>query len=40
MGSEIQSMYDNQVWNLVDLPEGSKAIRNKWIFQKEDGHEW
>ena len=35
MGSEIQSMYNNQVWNLVDLPEGSKVIRNKWIFKRK-----
>jgi hypothetical protein len=29
MESEIQSMHENQVWNLVNLPEGKKAIRNK-----------
>ena len=23
---EMQSMYDNQVWTLVDLPEGGKTI--------------
>ena len=28
-------MYDNQVWNLVDLPEGKKAIRNKWVFKRK-----
>jgi hypothetical protein len=26
MKSEIDSMGDNQVWNLVDLPDGVKAI--------------
>ena len=26
MKSEMQSMYDNQVWNLVDSPEGAKVI--------------
>ena len=35
MKSEIGSMYDNQVWNLVDLPEGRKAVENKWIFKKK-----
>jgi hypothetical protein len=29
MRSEIQSMYDNQVWNLIDLPEGAHPIENK-----------
>ncbi|KAK8957726.1 hypothetical protein KSP39_PZI001286 [Platanthera zijinensis] len=35
MKSEIQSMYDNQVWNLVDLPDGKKSIPCKWIFKRK-----
>ena len=35
MKSEIQSMYDNQVWNLIDLPEGTKTIGCKWVFKKK-----
>jgi len=35
MKSEIQSMYDNKVWTLVDLPEDRKAVENKWIFKKK-----
>jgi hypothetical protein len=35
MRSEIQSMYDNQVWNLVDLPEGAHSIENKWVFKRK-----
>jgi Reverse transcriptase (RNA-dependent DNA polymerase) len=35
MRSEIQSMYDNQVWNLVDLPEGAHPIENKWVFKRK-----
>ena len=31
MKSEMQSMYDNQVWNLVDPPEGAKVIGCKWV---------
>ena len=31
MKFEMQSMYDNQVWNLVDPPEGSKVISCKWV---------
>ena len=34
--SEIESMYENQVWNLVDPPEGSKPIECKWIFRSEE----
>ena len=29
-------MYDNKVWNLMDIPEGRKAVENKWIFKKID----
>ncbi|KAK1646945.1 hypothetical protein QYE76_064750 [Lolium multiflorum] len=33
MKSEMGSMYENQVWTLVDLPDSRKAIENKWIFK-------
>ena len=29
MNSEIQSMYTNQVWNLVELPQNIVPISNK-----------
>ena len=35
MGEEIKSMRDNDVWDLVELPEGVKPIGCKWIFKKE-----
>jgi hypothetical protein len=35
MKSEIRSMYDNQVWTLVDIPSNRKAVENKWIFKKK-----
>ncbi|GJY81237.1 putative RNA-directed DNA polymerase [Tanacetum coccineum] len=35
MKSEIQSMYDNQVWNLVDTTPGFKMVGCKWIFKKK-----
>ena len=35
MRSEIDSMYTNQVWTLVDIPEDRKAVENKWIFKKK-----
>ncbi len=35
MKSEMQSMSDNQVWNLIDPPEGVKTIGCKWVFKKK-----
>ena len=35
MESEMQSMYDNQVWTLVDPPKGAKIIDCKWIFKEK-----
>ncbi|KAK7276201.1 hypothetical protein RIF29_17337 [Crotalaria pallida] len=33
MNEEIKSMKDNDVWDLVPLPEGEKPIGNKWIYK-------
>jgi hypothetical protein len=35
MRSEFKSMDDNLVWNLVDLPDGSRAVECKWVFKKK-----
>ena len=35
MKTEMQSMYDNQVWTLIDPPEGIKTIGCKWVFKKK-----
>ena len=35
MRSEMDSMYTNQVWTLVDAPEGIKPIGCKWVFKKK-----
>ena len=35
MKSEIGSMYKNKVWTSEVLPEGHKAIKNKWIYKKK-----
>ena len=35
MKSKMDSMYENQVWNLVDLPKGIKPIECKWVFKKK-----
>ena len=36
MKSEIGSMYENKVWNLVAFPDDRRAIENKWIFKNTD----
>ena len=33
MKDEMKSMEDNDVWDLIDLPEGAKSIGCKWIFK-------
>ncbi|GKG18394.1 putative retrotransposon ty1-copia subclass protein, partial [Tanacetum coccineum] len=35
MNMEMQSMKDNQVWNLVDLPPNCKTVGSKWLFKKK-----
>ena len=40
MSSEMDSLYDNDVWNLVELPKGQKVVGSKWVFKlkrNEDG---
>ena len=33
MKDEMKSMKDNNVWDLVKLPEGAKPIDCKWIYK-------
>ncbi|GJZ52783.1 retrotransposon protein, putative, ty1-copia subclass, partial [Tanacetum coccineum] len=35
LNAEMQSMKDNQVWNLVDLPPNCKIVGSKWLFKKK-----
>nr|GEX69939.1 hypothetical protein [Tanacetum cinerariifolium] len=35
INEEMQSMKDNQVWCLVDLPPNCKTVRSKWLFKKK-----
>ncbi|GKE55522.1 retrotransposon protein, putative, ty1-copia subclass, partial [Tanacetum coccineum] len=35
MNVEMQSMKDNEVWNLVDLPPNGKTVGSKWLFKKK-----
>ena len=33
MGVEMQSMYDNQVWDLVELLHECRTVGSKWVFK-------
>ncbi|GJR90205.1 retrotransposon protein, putative, ty1-copia subclass [Tanacetum coccineum] len=35
MNVKMQSMKDNVVWELVDLPPGGKTVGHKWLFKKK-----
>ncbi|GJZ32377.1 retrotransposon protein, putative, ty1-copia subclass [Tanacetum coccineum] len=35
MTAEMQSMIDNMVWVLIDLPPNCKTVGSKWIFKKK-----
>ena len=35
MRSEMESMYTNKVWTLIEPPEGIKPIGCKWVFKKK-----
>jgi len=35
MKSEMDSMYINQVWNLIEAPKGINPIGCKWVFKKK-----
>ncbi|GJR59785.1 putative RNA-directed DNA polymerase [Tanacetum coccineum] len=35
MNTEMQSIKDNQVWILVELPPNGRTIRSKWLFKKK-----
>ena len=37
MKSEMDSMYTNKVWTLVDAPEGVNPIGCKWVYKKKIG---
>ncbi|KAL2454284.1 putative retrotransposon Ty1-copia subclass protein [Abeliophyllum distichum] len=35
MESEMNSMYEDKVWTLIDPPEGVKPIGCKWVYKKK-----
>ena len=37
MKSELDSMYSNQVWDLVKAPNGIKPLGCKWVYKRKKG---
>jgi hypothetical protein len=39
MKEEMDSLVNNQTWDLVQLPAGKRALQNKWVYKlkEEDG---
>ena len=37
MKSELESMYSNNVWTLMNLPQGVKPIGCKWVYKRKKG---
>lgn len=33
---EFQSMYSNQIWELIEVPKRIKLIQCKWIYKKKN----
>jgi hypothetical protein len=40
MESEIESMHNNQLWNLVDPVDGVRRIGYKWVLKKKTDNDW
>ena len=39
MQEEINSLHKNKTYELVELPKGKKALRNKWVFKLKKDNE-
>ena len=41
MKEEMDSLENNQIWDLVQLPAGKRALQNRWVYKlkEEDGGE-
>ena len=37
MKKEMESLYENEVWNLVEPPKGRKIVGSKWVFKEKMG---
>ena len=39
MTDEMDSLLDNQTWDLAKLPKGKNALQNKWVYQVKNEHD-
>ncbi|KAE8685157.1 Expansin-A8 [Hibiscus syriacus] len=39
MKDEMDSLMSNQTWELAELPQGKKALHNKWIYRIKEEHD-
>ena len=39
MKDEMDSLLGNQTWELTELPEGKKALHNKWLYRIKNEHD-
>ena len=39
MKDEMESLASNQTWELAELPEGKKALHNKWVYRIKEEHD-
>jgi hypothetical protein len=35
MVEEMESLYNNETWDLVELPSGRNPVGSKWVFKKK-----
>ena len=39
MKKEMESLYENEVWDLVEPPKGRKIVGSKWVFKEKMGED-
>ena len=39
MKDEMDSLLKNKTWELTTLPEGKKALQNKWVYRVKTEHD-
>ena len=39
MKDKMDSLLGNQTWELTELPEGNKALHNKWVYRIKNEHD-
>ena len=39
MQEEMDSLHENHTYDLMELPNGKKALRNKWVYKLKTGED-